>query len=83
MKTTDTEVQNIDLIKSNMQNNVGKQIFIREFNKQGKKLKEIQGEIISAYNSLFLVRINIKGNYINKSFSYVDFLTKEFIFEII
>ena len=45
-------------------------------------LKKTEGVIIDA-NRLFLVRFNVKGNYINKFFSYIDFLTKELVYEIL
>lgn len=79
----ETEIKSVAEIKTEIESNIGKTIVIREFNKQGKRLKEMQGTILSSYNNLFLVKVNIKNNYINKSFSYIDFLTKEFVFEII
>lgn len=83
MKTIQTKPITIEEIKNTIQKNINKQILIKEFNKQGKLLNRIEGTIIGAYNSIFLARTNIKGYFINKSFSYIDFLTKELFFEII
>jgi len=83
MKTIQTETVTIEEIKKAIQENKNKQILIKEYNKQGKLLKKTEGIIIDAYNSVFLVKTNIKGNNINKSFSYIDFITKELVYEIL
>ena len=83
MKITEVDIKSVEEIKKEIEENIGKQISIKEFNKQGKKLKEFNGVVLSAYTNLFLVKINIKGNYLNKSFSYVDFLTKDLSYELI
>ena len=83
MKTVQVEISTIDYIKKSILVNKNKQILIKEFNKQGKLLKKTEGIIIDAYNSVFLVKINVKGNTLNKSFSYIDFLTKDIEYEIL
>lgn len=83
MKIVQTEPINIEEIKKLIQENKNKQILVKEYNKQGKLLKKTECVIIDAYNSVFLVKINIKGNNLNKSFSYIDFLTKELVYEIL
>jgi len=83
MKTIQTETVSLEEIKQTIKANLNKQILIKEYNKQGKLLKKTEGVIIDAYNSVFLVKINIKGNNINKSFSYIDFITKELVYEIL
>ena len=83
MKTIEKTSVNIEDVKNEISLNVGKQIKIQESNRQGKKVKEYSGVILSAYDSLFIVRVQIRENYLNKSFSYVDFLTNEMIFEIL
>ena len=83
MKTVQVEISTIDDIKKSIEVNKNNQILIKEYNKQGKLLKKTEGIIIDAYNSVFLVKINIKGNTLNKSFSYIDFLTKELVYEIL
>ena len=74
---------NIEDIKSEISANIGKTIKIQESNRQGKKLKEYSGVILSAYDRLFIVRVQIRENYLNKSFSYVDFLTNELAYDIL
>ena len=83
MKTVEKNNINIEDVKNEIAMNIGKQIKIQESNKAGKKIKEFVGEIINAYASLFIVRVQIRNNFLNKSFSYVDFLTNELTFEIL
>lgn len=83
MKTNEKTSVNIDDIKNEISANIGKQIRIQESNRQGKKIKEYSGVILSAYDSLFIVRVKIRENYLNKSFSYVDFLTNEMTYYFI
>ena len=82
MKTIEKTCVNIEDVKCEIMHNIGKQIKIQESNRAGKKVKEFVGEILSAYDSLFIVRVQIRENHLNKSFSYVDFLTNEFTYEI-
>ncbi|MBO5954679.1 MAG: Veg family protein [Clostridia bacterium] len=82
MKTSEKSNISIEDVKSEISENVGKQIIIKESNRQGKKIKEYKGIILNAYASLFIVRVQIRENFLNKSFSYVDFLTNELTFEI-
>ena len=83
MKTVENFSVNIEDLKREISENLGKQIRIQENNRQGKKIKEYSGVILSAYDSLFIVRVQIRENYLNKSFSYVDFLTNEMSYVII
>ena len=83
MKTIEKNNISIEDVKNEITLNVGKKIKILENNRQGKKVKEFFGEILNAYASLFIVKVKIRENYLNKSFSYVDFLTNELTFEIL
>ena len=83
MKTVDIRTGSLQDVKNEIESNVGKQIVIKEFNRQGKKIKEFSGIILNAYASLFIVKVQIRENFLNKSFSYVDFLTNEMTFEIL
>ena len=83
MKTNEKTNVNIEDVKSEISANIGKEIKIQESNRQGKKIKEYLGVIIGAYDRLFIVRVQIRENYLNKSFSYVDFLTNEMTYEIL
>lgn len=82
MKIVEKSNISIEDVKTEITLNVGKQIKIQESNRQGRKIKEYMGKILSAYESLFIVRVQIRDNYLNKSFSYVDFLTNELTYEI-
>lgn len=82
MKTVEKTNLNIEDVKNEITLNVGKQILIKESNRQGKKIKEYIGEILSVYDQLFIVRVQIRENFLNKSFSYVNFLTNELTYEI-
>lgn len=83
MKIIEKSNISIEDIKNEVMLNIGKQIKIQESNKVGKKVKEYVGEILNAYASLFIVRVQIRENHLNKSFSYIDFLTNELTFEIL
>ena len=83
MKTVEKTNVNIEDVKNKISLNIGKQIKIQESNRQGRKVKEFIGEILSAYDRLFIVRVQIRENYLNKSFSYVDFLTNEMTYLIL
>ena len=83
MKTIEKTSVNIEDVKSEISANIGKKIKIQDSNRQGKKVKEYMGEIIDAYDRLFIVRVQIRENYLNKSFSYVDFLTNEMSYLIL
>ena len=83
MTTIEKTSINLEEVKKEITQHVGKRITIQERNRVGKKVKECSGVIISAYDSLFIVRIQIRENYLNKSFSYVDFLTNEMFFQIL
>ena len=83
MKIIEKASINIEEVKSEIYLNIGKIIKIQQINRIGKKVKEYLGEILSAYDSLFIVKVQIRNNFLNKSFSYIDFLTNEMTFEII
>lgn len=83
MKTVEKNNISIEDIKNEISLNIGKNIKIQENNRLGKKIREFVGEIISAYDSLFIVRVKIRENNLNKSFSYVDFLTNEMTYSFI
>ncbi len=83
MKTIEKINTNIEDVKNEISENIGKRIRIQESNRQGRKIKEYSGVILSAYDRLFIVRVQIRDNYLNKSFSYVDFLTNAMTFEIL
>ena len=83
MKTVERNNINIEDVKNEVKQNIGTQIKIYSNNKNGKRVKEYIGEILSAYDSLFIVKVQIRNNFLNKSFSYVDFLTNEMTYLIL
>lgn len=82
MRIIENNARSVDCVKTEIEESLGKHIYITEFNKQGKKIKEYNGEIVNTYNSLFLVRVLGKNYSINKSLSYVDLITNELEYEI-
>ena len=62
MKTFEKVNFNIEDIRNEIKSNIAKHIKIKEINKAGKKIKEYLGEIIGAYDNLFVVKVNIKEN---------------------
>ena len=83
MKTNEKTSVNIEDVKNEITSNIGKQIEIKEYNKQGKLIKQFNGEILNCYDNLFLVKVKINNSNLNKSFSFIDFLTNELKYEII
>ena len=83
MKTVERNNINIEDVKNEVKQNIGTQIKIYSNNKNWKRVKEYIGEILSAYDSLFIVKVQIRNNFLNKSFSYVDFLTNEMTYLIL
>ena len=83
MKTNEKISVNIEDVKNEITSNIGKQIIIKEYNKQGKLIKQFNGEILNSYDNLFLVKVKINNSSLNKSFSFIDFLTNELKYEII
>jgi len=83
MKTNEKTSVNIEDIKNEISLNLGHFVKIQENNRQGKKIKEYTGEILGAYDKLFIVRVQIRENYLNKSFSYVDVITNDMAYEIL
>ena len=82
MKTVTIESRPIDKIKGEILSSIGKTITIEEHNKQGKLLHQYIGEIISAHDNVFLVKVNLRGYSLNKSFTYVDFSIGELSYNI-
>lgn len=83
MKVIDT-ANNMPLskMKDEIEANVGNKIFIKEFNKQKKLLRQYSGNILQTYNNLFIVKVINERFSLNKSFSYVDFSTGELTYEL-
>lgn len=77
------ELNNGDLqqIKDFIMSNLNKQVVIKQVNKQNKVLKQYKGEILACYDNLFLVKVENFGYYLNKTFTYTDFLTNEYILQ--
>ena len=82
MKVTEFDVQAMEVIKEEINANIGKSAIVKEFNKQGKKVREFKGIILNSYNNLFVLKVRIDSYIINKSFTYNDFLTNELKVEI-
>ncbi|MBQ7797674.1 MAG: hypothetical protein IJ371_00945 [Clostridia bacterium] len=76
------KTMSIPEIKNLLTQNVGKKVRITESNKQGKVIKEFTGEIVNTYTSIFVISIKVNTKFLNKSFSYVEFLTNELSIEI-
>ena len=83
MKILEVNINSLDEIKNEIVSNVGKTIVIQEFNKQGKQIHEYTGEIMDTYASLFLVKVSTNNFFINRSFSYADFITRDRSYEIL
>ncbi len=82
MTTFENVLSNTNDIKQEIQLSIGKNIVVKLCNKQGKTLKEYIGVIDGAYNKLFLVKMRVGAGFINKTFSYVDFVTGDLSYEI-
>lgn len=82
MRVIESEIRSVDEVKNDITASRGKNILISEFNKQGKKLREYSGEIMETYERVFLIKVPTNKFYINKSFSYVDLITKDIEYEI-
>lgn len=83
MNTTNNQSTTIQDVKSLIAENIGKNVRIRESNKQGKIINEFTGELIGTYVCFFVLKMKINECYIKKSFSYVDFLTNGLSIEIL
>ncbi len=81
MRTIEKSLRSVEDIKTDIIQNVGKDIVVRESNRQGKQIKEYLGTIIDTYESLFLMNVRVNSSRFNKSFSYVELLTREFSYE--
>lgn len=82
MRIIERENRSAEDVKNEIISCKGKSILISEFNKQGRKIKEYTGEIVDTYASVFLVKVNTNNYLINKSFAYVEFLTRDRHYEI-
>lgn len=83
MQTEEKQHTSILEVQNLIAENVGKNICITLKNKNGKIMKEFVGEISSKYTSHFVLKTKINNSFINKSFSYVDFLTNELSIQIL
>ncbi len=81
MRTIEKSLRSVEDIKTDIIQNVGKDIVVRESNRQGKQIKEYLGTIVDTYESLFLMNVRVNSSRFNKSFSYVELLTREFSYE--
>lgn len=82
MKALQNKQLTLEEIKNIIKQKVGNTICINQINKQGKKLNETIGTIISSYENFFLVKVEINKFSVNKTFSYIDFLTNDFVFTV-
>lgn len=82
MKMLELNSQDLQQVKDVVNSNLNKIISIKQINKQGKILKIYKGKIASVYNNLFLMEIDNNGYLLNKTFTYTDLITGEFVLEI-
>ncbi|MEB3429092.1 Veg family protein [Citroniella saccharovorans] len=69
------QVDNLANIKTQVQENIGKKVILRA-DKGRKRIVTNEGEIISAYPNIFIVRVKNEFDYErNVSYSYSDVLT--------
>ncbi len=83
MKTVSVESIPVDKVKETIKANIGHHIEILEHNKQGKLLHRYRGVIEGAYDNVLVVKLDLQGYTLNKSFTYVDFSIGELKFTII
>lgn len=82
MKTVTVVNVPVDKIKQEINTNIGKRIEVVEHNKQGKLLHKYNGVIESAHSNVFVVKVDLRGYTLNKSFTYVDFSIGELQYNI-
>ena len=82
MKMLDVDTQTEERVKENINVNIGNNITIRRFNRQGRKIEEWTGEISSVYNDVFCIKQLINKYSINRSFSYADMTTNIYDYDI-
>lgn len=82
MRMLELNSQDLQQVKDVVNSNLNKIISIKQINKQGKILKIYKGKIASVYNNLFLMEIDSNGYLLNKTFTYTDLITGEFVLEI-
>ncbi len=82
MKILSPESASVGIVKDDIVENVGRDIELKEFNRQGRLLHTYIGTIKQIYDSVFLVECHTHGYKINKSFSYVDVAIGEFTYEL-
>lgn len=83
MKTISVENLPVDAIKQEIKLSLNKKVEITEHNKQGKLIHRYNGIIESVHDNLFLVRVELNGYTLNKSFTYVDFSIGELKYSIL
>lgn len=84
MRTIGTNARSVEDIKAEIIDNVGNEIHISTFNKQGKQTQEFYGKIREIYDRLFVMAVYVKGSpRYNRSISYNELSTKEFSYEFI
>ena len=82
MKILSPESASVDVVKDDISSNVGRDIELKEYNRQGRLLHTYVGTIKQIFDSVFLVECRAHGYKINKSFSYVDVAIGEFTYEL-
>ncbi len=80
MKTILNENMPIENVKDEISSHIGKEITIKEYNKQGRMINEYMGVVVDTYSSLFLVNVSVNNYHINKSFSYVNFSIGDMVY---
>lgn len=81
MKMPELNCGDLQQIKDIITSNLNKKVVIKQVNKQNKVLKQYKGEILACYDNLFLVKVENYGYFLNKTFTYTDFLTNEYVLE--
>jgi len=79
MRTTQVNSLTLNEIKTIVKQNLNNIVTIKQINKQGKILKIFKGKIIDVYDNLFLVKVENNGYCLNKTFTYTDFITGEYL----
>lgn len=81
MKMIELNCGDLQQIKERITSYLNKTVVIKQVNKQNKILKQYKGVILNCYDNLFLVKVENCGYFLNKTFTYTDFLTNEYIFQ--
>ena len=70
------------VVKDDISKNLGKNISITKFNKQGKEQGTYVGEINEISNNGFVFKRNINGNSVHSFYSYAQMATSEYTYDI-